>query len=189
MNDFQFSEPWHKTSEEDVNLLDQLNRELSEGHPLFGKQVELLARRFDMDDILLKVDDKYAVVHLTWSDQPQIDPRFPATSFYNSIREAVTEDQGITLKELILSNSFINKLRLEFKIDEDDYSDLCWNLKLLAEEWKGKKEIDKEIMQDIYIIPGVIRGQIRPEYTEEQRKRLEEMEIEIDALILECLAN
>lgn len=45
-----------------------------------------------MDDILIKVDDQYTVVHLTWSDQPQVDPKYPWTTFYDSIEEAVEEE-------------------------------------------------------------------------------------------------
>lgn len=93
MNDFKFVEPWNKTTEEDNGLLEQLRKELSEGHILFGKNLELVARRFDQDDILVKIVDEntYALVHLTWGEPLSANPHLPETFVYNSIEEAVKE--------------------------------------------------------------------------------------------------
>ncbi|MDQ3099607.1 MAG: hypothetical protein M3Q44_07735 [bacterium] len=91
------------------------------------------------------------------------------------------------LKSEILANQFIYKLRLEFKIDEIEYSQLIRSLSELSLLWKSEKLIDKQLMEVLYGLPSVIREQIREEYPKEQQNRLIEMKIKIDGLILECL--
>jgi short-subunit dehydrogenase len=78
----EFKEPWHPTNSSDDGLKDQLHKELSKRHVLFGKKVRPIARRQDCDDVLFDVtnsDHKYAIVHLTWSMKEVSDPHFPRT--------------------------------------------------------------------------------------------------------------
>ena len=50
----------------------ELQRELSPEHPLFGQRFIAVARRFDCDDALFRIEgapERFAVVHLTWRGQ------------------------------------------------------------------------------------------------------------------------
>jgi hypothetical protein len=74
--------PWHFA---DNGLNRQLEKELSRGHILFGKDVKTIARRQDNDDVLFAVFDsdfKYAKVHLTWSQSKSNDIFYPTTTTY-----------------------------------------------------------------------------------------------------------
>lgn len=92
-------------------------------------------------------------------------------------------------KNDILTNQFIYKLREKFQIDEKDYGDLINSLTKLKTAWEMDNLIDKELMAHIYVIPNIIRGQFRNEYTDVQQKRLRNMEIEIDNLIIDMLRD
>jgi hypothetical protein len=95
-------------------------------------------------------------------------------------------DQSI--KSEIINNQFIYKLRTNFEIDEESYSQLITSMQHLENQISTEPVVDKEVMSYLYVIPNIIRGQIRSEYTEEKRKRLEEMEIEVDNKIIEILS-
>jgi hypothetical protein len=74
--------PWHFT---DKGLNIQLEKEISRGHILYGKDVKTIARRQDNDDVLFAVFDsdfKYARVHLTWSQSKLTDTDYPTTKTY-----------------------------------------------------------------------------------------------------------
>lgn len=78
----ELPEPWYWT---DVDLNDRLASETGINHILYGKKVLTLARREDNDDVLYEVfgmDFKYAVVHLTWSNNNHADGRWPMTETY-----------------------------------------------------------------------------------------------------------
>lgn len=86
MNDINTSielpEPWYWTEH---GLTDQLEKEISITHVLYGKIIKTLARRQDNDDVLFLVDnEKFAVVHLTWTRQQHIDNRWPATQLFDN---------------------------------------------------------------------------------------------------------
>jgi hypothetical protein len=67
-------------------LSNELNRELSNGHVLYGRGVRAVMMRIDRDDVSFELDDgALAVVHLTWA--PERDPRWPATRLYGSFEE------------------------------------------------------------------------------------------------------
>jgi hypothetical protein len=70
-------------------LLEELEKELSPGHPLYGKSYSMAARRWAQDDILLIVDghDGCAAVHLTWRQSPEVLP-WPNTHWYDSVAAA-----------------------------------------------------------------------------------------------------
>jgi len=74
--------PWYFVEK---GVTNQLQREISKGHVLFGKDVKTIARRKDNDDVLFAVfgsDFKYAKVHLTWSESTLKDTTSPATTTF-----------------------------------------------------------------------------------------------------------
>ncbi|SKC42140.1 hypothetical protein [Ohtaekwangia koreensis] len=74
--------PWHFA---DKGLNNQLEKEISRGHILYGKDVTTVARRQDNDDVLFAVFDsdfKYARVHLTWSQSKLAGTDYPTTRTY-----------------------------------------------------------------------------------------------------------
>ena len=95
------------------------------------------------------------------------------------------------LKQRLLSNDFVVKIRGSFEVDEESYESLCAALRDLAKEWRDKPLIDKEVMQTIYgadksalaMIHTI--GDTNPDLTD----RLEAMAIELDGLILQCLST
>lgn len=72
------------------NLLEELNKEMSQGHVLYGVEVRPIARRQDNDDVLFAVFDKtkpsLVLVHLTWSGKKE-NPTFPQAVFFNSLQD------------------------------------------------------------------------------------------------------
>jgi len=86
MKDFNKSEelpePWYWTEQD---LTNQAGREIGRTHVLYGKELKTLARRQDNDDVLFHVDnEKFAVVHLTWSGQRHGDNRWPTTEIFEN---------------------------------------------------------------------------------------------------------
>ncbi len=91
----------------------------------------------------------------------------------------------------ILQNSYLDRLRIELVIDKKSYKELCYSLKCLAREWKGVKNIDKRIMQELYVLAPVTKNiaESVKEYNSHLAHEIEELAIELDALVLECLAD
>jgi hypothetical protein len=59
---------------------DEYATEIAKGHPLYGVPVRAVGRRNDCDDVLFELLRHlcdYAVVHLTWSGQEELDSRLP----------------------------------------------------------------------------------------------------------------
>ena len=78
-------QPWQPT---EPGLEVELEREVSRGHPLFGRRAIAVGRRIDNDDVLFWIHDSptpYAVVHLTWTGQREPAPQFPWTTLYASV--------------------------------------------------------------------------------------------------------
>jgi hypothetical protein len=73
------------TDEESERLQNELNLEMTEGDPLHGVPIRIVAHRDGTtDDVLCKildVDDHYAVVHLTWSMKPEINEKHPTIEY------------------------------------------------------------------------------------------------------------
>jgi hypothetical protein len=68
-------------------VMAELRRELADGHPLSGVDLNLVARRPDSDDILVRFLDgsnRVAEVHLTWRHAVE-SPPFPGATIYDSI--------------------------------------------------------------------------------------------------------
>jgi hypothetical protein len=73
----------------------ELQRELSAGHKLYGRQVEAIARAVDQDDVLYKLvgSEQVAEVHLTWASGPE-QPPWPGTALYSSYLEWLAAAQA-----------------------------------------------------------------------------------------------
>lgn len=65
---------------------DELEKELYIGHPLYGLEVEIIARRGANDDCLFRMthSNQVCVVHLTWKQAAEIPP-YPLTHIYKSL--------------------------------------------------------------------------------------------------------
>ncbi len=64
---------------------DDYATEIGKGHPLYGAPVRAIGRRIDRDDVLfqlLRHLSDYAVVHLTWSEREEPDPRWPSFELF-----------------------------------------------------------------------------------------------------------
>jgi hypothetical protein len=90
---FQFRVPWHPGDQ--PLLHEELHRELSSKHQLFGVQARAIAVRQDNDDVLFELSGNaapaaFAVVHLTWSGHPDQFPTFPGTHLYPTFADWVT---------------------------------------------------------------------------------------------------
>lgn len=54
--------------------------------PAYGLDAELIARRYDCDDALYRLEDgRVARVHLTWKQAQEIAPRWPETTIFPSL--------------------------------------------------------------------------------------------------------
>lgn len=77
------------------NLLGELQRELSEGHLLFGEEsVAAVAKCGGCDDVVFSIDGerfiRWARVHLTWSGRPETPP-LPRTHEFQNFRSSMTD--------------------------------------------------------------------------------------------------
>ena len=95
------------------------------------------------------------------------------------------------LRARYFSNGFIDALRNEVRIDEADWQALKACLRDLAAEWRGVHDVDKDIVQDLFALPTIVRGVahgLEP-HDPERSKDLFERAAELEALILEALAS
>ena len=82
--------PWRSIAgsggeSESERLTNELRKELSQGHILYGAKLRAVAFRKDRDDVLFEVDNSdhpLVVVHLTW--RRESDPRWPTTVFFEN---------------------------------------------------------------------------------------------------------
>jgi len=92
MEDYKYQEPWHSISDypdsdqKALLLQSELSKELSPEHQLFAKKVKILALRQDCDDMLVESDDKYFIVHLTWSSKKEPLP-WPSTEVIHNLTD------------------------------------------------------------------------------------------------------
>lgn len=85
--------PWRPllTEDEAPFLETQLQRELVDGHPLFGQTAKALARRDDLNDALFGLPDgRVAITHLTFSEGP-FTRIIPWTEVYIDIEALLDE--------------------------------------------------------------------------------------------------
>ena len=94
----------------------------------------------------------------------------------------------------VMNNSFVDRLRSEWEIDELAYHELREALGQLATKLATEERIAKDLALILYSMPQMVRnahlhasekGHAQPEMA----KRLEEIWIELDALVLECLSE
>jgi hypothetical protein len=96
------------------------------------------------------------------------------------------------LKAKILSNKFVDRVRLDGVIDAREYEALCEALVTLAEEWRNLDCIDKELAQDLSQLAPVLRYAAENETNygkAELGTRLSEMAAVIDDLVMKCFAT
>ena len=94
------------------------------------------------------------------------------------------------LKQEILQNKFIEKLRNELVVDTGAFESLCRSLRNLELEWKGVSTIDKALAQELYVLATVTQNMstvlagTQPDIARELTKAA----IELDALVINCLS-
>lgn len=100
------------------------------------------------------------------------------------------------LKHKILSNTFVEQVRNGFVVDENEYEILCSLLVQLENELKDKTQIDKDLAQDLYIIPYVtknmaeaLRRNARNESEVQKADMIQSKAEKLDDLVLSCLAS
>lgn len=98
-----------------------------------------------------------------------------------------------SLKEKILNNTFVDKVRNELKVDEEEYQALNQILNELIVVLKVQKDIDKELALILYSMPQIIRNTFLSLETSNEKvsdlaNRLEDIWIELDELVIECLS-
>ena len=76
----------------------ELVRESAAGHELHGRVARILARALPQDDVLVALDDGFALVHLAWSGRPE---PLPWPSF---VRVSSTEQPEKLGAEALLSD-------------------------------------------------------------------------------------
>lgn len=87
-NAIEYLEPWIATGQYADNLVKELEREVTQGHALWKVKARAIAQRSDSDDVLFEIESeqgRYAVVHLTWSGEPEPDSRWPDTRIFATI--------------------------------------------------------------------------------------------------------
>jgi len=95
------------------------------------------------------------------------------------------------LKQTILQNQFLGKLRNEMVVDRRAFEALCQSLRELEQEWKSASNIDKELVQELYVLAPVTRNMAdsltghRPDLARE----IAELAEELDGLVLDCLSS
>ena len=85
-----FLEPWMPAGPRADRLQRELASELGAGHQLKGRDMRAVAVRQDRDDVLFVSSDEpqlVAVVHLTYGNRPESDPRTPTTKMFASVED------------------------------------------------------------------------------------------------------
>ena len=101
--DLNFLEPYWSAfdmKEESIDsLINQLQLELSDNHILSNKSIELIARKTNNNDIILKLENgRIAVVHLTWKSKKEIEG-YPLTRLYKDKIEFWEKEMKIDILE------------------------------------------------------------------------------------------
>jgi hypothetical protein len=79
--------PWYPVANPQ-ELLGELRLEVTSGHPLCDLPLRTIVRRYDRDDALFQIEDgsgRVAMVHLTWSMNPERVPFGPETAILDSL--------------------------------------------------------------------------------------------------------
>ena len=86
----QFLEPWMPVGAGAPQIEKELAAELGTSHPLKGRDMRAVAVRQDCDDVLFVSADHpkvVAVIHLTYANRPESDPRWPETTLFESMED------------------------------------------------------------------------------------------------------
>jgi hypothetical protein len=86
----EFLKPWLPVGAQAQQLERELVSELGPSHSLKGRDMTALAVRQDCDDVLFVSTDEpplVAVVHLTYANRSEGDPRWPETTFFDSVQD------------------------------------------------------------------------------------------------------
>jgi hypothetical protein len=78
---YQFAEPLvdlRGVPDRAKALQGELLRELVPGHPLYGRDLRVIARALPQDEVVVETEGAVAIVHLTWSNGPE---RLPCPRF------------------------------------------------------------------------------------------------------------
>jgi hypothetical protein len=94
IEEFEFEEPWEKlTRQEQIQVINELNKELTKSHYLYGAIINALAKKGSLEVVLLEVfkDNAifYAETKLTWESIPKkgSDTNGPLYTIYNTFEE------------------------------------------------------------------------------------------------------
>lgn len=90
MSTMEFLEPWMPVGPNADRLQNELAAELGAGHQLKGRDMRAIAVRQDCDDVLFVSADEptvVAVVHITYANRPESDPRWPETTIFASMED------------------------------------------------------------------------------------------------------
>jgi predicted metal-binding protein len=97
------------------------------------------------------------------------------------------------LKAKILANELALTIRTESRVDEDQWEELRHLLQLLAKEWQSAESVDKELVECLYTTSQALRNSFVAHSQLEPRTaladRLEDLWVDVDALVLECLTE
>lgn len=66
---------------------DRILREVGTGHPLHGRQWDVIAKYCAQDEVVVRHGTDVALVHLTFTTSPPERPPFPDTVFFASAEE------------------------------------------------------------------------------------------------------
>jgi hypothetical protein len=89
MGNVTILDPWQSSNS--VKFSAELEKELCIEHVLFGKKLEIVARRRDKNEYLFRIleEEKFAQVNLTWRGAVESDPFWPVTTIYDSFNDWV----------------------------------------------------------------------------------------------------
>ena len=99
-----FTDPWVHIEKDSTFHIEELKKELSRDHLLFGVNLYPVAKRIDNDTVCFHEangDERYFEVHLTWSGKVEVD-NFPKTIVYKDF------DDWFVNKCLLEQNKWID---------------------------------------------------------------------------------
>ena len=97
------------------------------------------------------------------------------------------------LKNRLINNKFVERIRESLQIDEGEYNELCQILEAISKSLKDVYVIDKELALILYSEPQMVRNAFlsfaNHEDPPEIASRLEDIWVELDGLVMECLSS
>ncbi|MEN0579810.1 hypothetical protein AAIG39_12430 [Phytobacter palmae] len=96
------------------------------------------------------------------------------------------------IKKQIITNNFVDNVRVNMNFNDHEYDKLISSLESLANHMKNESIIDKELALYLYTMPQMIRNAYSSfdkwENKPELALRLEDAWIELDSLVINCLS-